>query len=140
MKFFNVGLICVLLAIPAGAQTKKVTKKPVEVASTTTPPATPKTTDAPVQAPATNPPTTAKDAPKPRVIPPELTQGLEDVRALSRAIAKIKTDNGIDKLENQLNTQSQSLIELATKDGFQYNAQTGGFVETPPAVPAPEKK
>lgn len=111
MKFLAIAGFAVMLAIPmvAGAQDAKTATPPPVAPVPTVPVAT-------------------------KLVPAELTSGLQEYQALDRLISKLQAE--LEALQTEQGKTGQNLIQLAAKDGFHYDQSVSGFVENPP-VPAP---
>lgn len=81
-------------------------------------------------------PPVAAPAPTPKVAPIELLKAFDEWSTLNQVVAKIKADDGIPKLEQELESRRLGVLALAAKNGFHYDPATSTFVEDAPKVEA----
>lgn len=108
---FVVAAMGLMLAIGTQAQAKPDVKPPV--------------------VPAAAPATPAPEKP----IPSEIITAFNEWNALNQAVAKIKHEEGIDKLESQLETKRMEVLDLAAKEHYHWDQAKATFL--PDATPAP---
>lgn len=106
-KAFAVSLGVLFLCMSAAAQAKPDVKPPAPVVAS------------------------APDQP-----PAELVSEFAEWSALNKVVAQIKAEDGLPKLENELEQRRLKVLDTAAKAGFHFDPATSTFVKDAPKVDA----